>query len=71
MGRPAAVKPHGTDIPGIPARLADIVKISDKYICRGSSAFSPILKAAVGDTGDKMTSQHSAQLFGRVGVGLP
>jgi len=59
MGRPVEEKPHGTDIPGIPARLADKVKMSDKYMVSGSSTFSPILNAGVGAIGDTMTSQLS------------
>ena len=48
MGNSALLKPQGTEIPGIPARLADIVKTSDRYRARGSSAFSPIFQAGVG-----------------------
>jgi hypothetical protein len=36
---------------GMPARFGDKVKISLRYIVRGSSIFSPILKAGVGATG--------------------
>ena len=35
----------------MPARLGDNVKISLRYMIRGSSIFSPILKAGVGATG--------------------
>ena len=59
MGNPSAVKPPGTDIPGIPARFAESVKISDRYIARGSSVFSPIFQAAVGVTGEMSTSQDA------------
>jgi hypothetical protein len=44
------------EIAGIPARFTGIVWISDKYIWRGSSVFSPIRKAGVGAVGDTMTS---------------
>ncbi len=54
MGSPPAVKPQGTEIPGIPARLVEIVKMSERYICIGSSVFSPILKAGVGVVGVRM-----------------
>ena len=46
-----SVNPHGKLNPQIPARLHEIVKISDKYICIGSSDFSPTLNAAVGVVG--------------------
>ena len=35
----------------MPARFAEIVNISERYIVSGSSVFSPILKAGVGDVG--------------------
>src|SRR4051812_8799055 len=57
IGIPSASKPHGSDRPGSPARLTEIVKISDRYICSGSSVFSPILNAVVGAVGVMMTSQ--------------
>jgi len=57
MGRPEDENPHGTDMPGIPARFAERVKMSDRYIVNGSSIISPILKAGVGATGDRITSQ--------------
>ena len=57
MGSPLEVKPQGTEIPGIPARFAEIVKMSERYICMGSSVFSPILKAGVGVVGVRMQSQ--------------
>src|SRR5262252_9923352 len=50
------VKPHGRLIPQIPARLQEIVKMSERYICNGSSDFSPILNAAVGVVGVTMAS---------------
>src|SRR3954447_22212123 len=45
------VNPQGTLMPHTPARFAEIVKISVRYICSGSSAFSPISNAAPGQTG--------------------
>ena len=45
------VKPQGRLMPQMPARLQEMVKMSDKYICSGSPDFSPILKAAVGVVG--------------------
>src|ERR1700722_269569 len=53
------VKPHGTLTPAIPAMLHVTVKTSHKYICSGSPAFSPALKAAVGVVGQRITSQLS------------
>ena len=43
-------------MPGMPARFAEIVNISERYIVRGSLIFSPILKAAVGEVGVTMAS---------------
>ena len=48
--------PLGIEIAGKPARFTGIVQISDKYIVSGSSIFSPILKAVVGDVGEISTS---------------
>ena len=59
MGSPAAVKPQGTEIPGIPARFVEIVKISERYICIGSPVFSPIRKAGVGVVGVRITSHFA------------
>ncbi len=59
MGRPSDENPQGTEIPGMPARFAESVNMSDKYMVSGSSTFSPILKAGVGATGERMTSQAS------------
>ena len=56
MGRPFDVKPQGTDIPGIPARFAEMVKMSDRYIFSGSSRFSPALNAGTGEMGPAITS---------------
>ena len=44
------------DIPGMPARLQDMVNMSERYMVRGSSVFSPNLKAAVGEVGVSITS---------------
>ena len=44
------------DTPGIPARFADIVKISERYIVSGSFDFSPILNAGVGEVGVTIAS---------------
>ena len=41
-GSPPESSPHGTLIAGTPARLAGIVKTSDRYIASGSSARSPM-----------------------------
>ena len=57
MGRPPELKPQGTEIPGIPARLAEMVKMSDRYMVRGSASFSPRRKAGVGDTGQAIRAQ--------------
>ena len=46
-------------IAGTPARFAGIVKMSFRYIAIGSSAFSPIRNAVVGDVGDTSTSNRS------------
>ena len=46
-------------MPQIPARLQEIVKMSERYICNGSSDFSPILNAAVGVVGVTMASTFS------------
>ena len=59
MGSPFDENPQGTEMPGIPARFAERVKTSDKYMVSGSSTISPILKAGVGATGDRITSQLS------------
>src|SRR5690606_38742117 len=41
IGRFFASTPHGTLMPGSPARLHGIVRISFRYIFNGSDAFSP------------------------------
>ncbi len=44
---------------GTPARFAGIVKMSLRYIAIGSSAFSPIRNAVVGDVGEIRMSKRS------------
>jgi hypothetical protein len=56
-GRPCSSWPKGTLMPGTPARLVAMVKMSESYICSGSAVFSPDLKAVVGLTGPSSTSQ--------------
>src|SRR3990172_1567380 len=56
MGRFSFVNPHGRERPGIPARLHEMVKISERYMVRGSATFSPILNAGVGEVGVTITS---------------
>ena len=58
MGRPPA-NPHGTDRPGMPARLAGTVKMSARYIASGSAVFSPKRNAGEGVVGVATTSQDS------------
>jgi len=47
--------PHGTEMAGIPARLAGTVRMSERYIERGS-VFSPSRNAMVGMVGPAITS---------------
>src|SRR5437879_2685544 len=54
-----SAKPHGTLIPQIPARFAGLVKISARYICKGSSVRSPSLKAGTGEVGEINASTFS------------
>jgi len=49
-------------MPGMPLRLAGIVKISDKYMLKGSLDFSPILNAVVGDVGVTIASNSDNTL---------
>ena len=53
MGRLFLSKPHGIEMAGNPARLTEMVYISERYIAIGSSS-SPILFAVLGATGDKL-----------------
>src|SRR5258706_5509334 len=57
-GNPAADRPAGTVSPGVPARLAPIVKMSLRYIASGSASFSPRRNASVGAAGISMKSQR-------------
>ena len=58
MGRLFLVKPIGRLIAGKPPIFAATVKMSERYIDKGSADFSPILKAGVGVVGviKKLTS---------------
>jgi hypothetical protein len=56
IGRPSPVRPHGTLIPGSPARLHDSVNTSARYMSNGV-ALAPNANAAVGVVGVRMTSQ--------------
>src|SRR5579862_1534131 len=56
MGRPEEVWPQGIEMPGMAARLAEMVKMSERYIESGSADFSPILKAGVGEVGQMIAS---------------
>src|SRR6266850_5335128 len=58
-GRPDEVKPDGRERAGTPARFAVTVKMSERYIARGSSVFSPRRKAGPGTVGTARTS-HDA-----------
>ena len=49
-------KPQGTEIAGVPARFAGTVNRSARYICSGSAARSPILKAGTGEVGEAIKS---------------
>src|SRR5882724_5322658 len=57
-GRPSD-RPHGIERPGSPAMLGGIVRTSVRYMASGLSAFSPILKATVGEVGLTRTSKRS------------
>src|SRR3989338_6739709 len=57
IGRFEFVNPQLSDIAGRPARFAGIVKMSERYMLKGSRIFSPILKAGVGEVGVIMQSQ--------------
>src|SRR4030095_4647207 len=59
LGSRLWVRPTGTVSPGMPARLAPIVKMSLRYIASGSSVFSPILKGSVGEAGNSMKSARA------------
>ena len=56
-GRPSSsARPDGIEIPGTPARFAGMVVTSLRYICIGSSIFSPSLNAVVGAVGVAITT---------------
>jgi hypothetical protein len=55
MGSPSAI-PAGTLMAQLPAKFTGMVNVSYKYIAKGSSTFSPILKAVVGEVGVRSTS---------------
>src|SRR6266496_1698009 len=55
MGRPL-LNPAGTDIAGMPVRLASTVSTSMLYIFNGSSILSPNLKGKIGIVGAINTS---------------
>src|SRR5262249_31578615 len=59
LGRRRALSPTGTVSPGMPARLAPMVKMSLRYMASGSSTFSPSLNASVGAAGSNITSQRA------------
>src|SRR5690606_20167400 len=40
-GSPSSASPLGTEMPGVPARLAGMVAMSLRYMAIGSSTFSP------------------------------
>ena len=54
--------PAGIDIPGRPAKLVEIVKMSSRYIFTGSSPLELNPNAGVGDVGPtiKSTSLNAA-----------
>ena len=58
IGSPAVLHPHGTEMPGSPARLTGTVEMSCKYICSGFS-ISPMRYAVVGAVGVMITSTFS------------
>ena len=48
--------PHGIEIAVAPASEVGTVQTSERYMVRGSSIFSPIPNAVVGDVGDRRMS---------------
>ncbi len=48
--------PTGTEMAGIPARLAAMVQVSARYSFSGLSVFRPCLGAVVGATGVRIAS---------------
>src|SRR5438094_10611900 len=59
-GSPAPSKPQGRARAGRPARLTEMVKMSDRYMVSGSAVFSPRRKAVVGATGVTSASQRAS-----------
>ena len=55
IGNPLDEKPHGTLMPGKPARFTPIVYTSHRYIANGS-ALAPRLNAGVGAVGVMIAS---------------
>ena len=55
-GKPLLCQKSGIDMEGRPVRLEKTVKMSARYIEMGSSVFSPILKAVVGELGRMIAS---------------
>ena len=53
IGNPDREKPQGMETAGIPLRLADMVKISERYMARGSF-FSPSLNLILTGTDDSI-----------------
>ena len=49
-------KPQGTLTPQMPVRFAGMVKMSARYICSGSESRAPILKAGIGEVGERTAS---------------
>ena len=56
---PTLTKPAGTDMPGRPAMFTGSVNTSFRYIAIGSSTFSPIRNAVVGEVGETRTSKSA------------
>ena len=62
MGSPVFENPQGTDMPGKPAKLVEMVYTSLRYMEIGSSLFSPNRKAGVGEVGVRIASTSSKAL---------
>ena len=56
------VKPQGRLTPQMPARLQEMVKMSERYICNGSSGFFADFEGGVGLVGVMMASTCSKAL---------
>ena len=59
---PEDENPHGNERAQFPAKFTEVVKMSSKYIFKGSFVFSPFLYAGVGVTGANNAS-HSLKTF--------